>query len=146
VVAGLPRPRVLAVEWLDPPFVPGHWIPEMIERAGGVCVAGRAGERSVQVSWQQLERLDPDVLVVMPCGYGLAASLEDADRFQAQLERVAPRAVAQGKTFAVDGSAYFNRSGPRYITGIEILAGLLHPDACAPPDARTAVVWPVTAP
>lgn len=129
VVRGRPRPRVLVLEWLDPPFVPGHWVPEMIELAGGECVAGRVGERSVQVGWEQIARLDPDALVVMPCGYGLARSIEDADRFRAELERVAPRAVAAGNAFAVNGSAYFNRSGPRVADGVEVLGALLHPDA-----------------
>jgi iron complex transport system substrate-binding protein len=145
-VQGRARPRVLALEWLDPPFAPGHWLPEMVALAGGENLLGTSGGHSTQTSWDDVAGLDPDVLVIMPCGYDLAASLRDADRFAAQLQRIAPRAIADRRAFAVDGSAYFNRSGPRYITGIEILAGLLHPDACAPPDARTAVVWPVTAP
>jgi len=136
-----PRPRVLALEWLDPPFVPGHWVPEMIERAGGVCAAGRAGERSVEVGWDRIERLDPDVLIVMPCGYGLPASLRDADRFQVELERAAPRAIAAGRAFAVDGSACFNRSGPRVADGIEILGALLHPEAWPAPSPESAARW-----
>ncbi len=136
-----PRPRVLALEWLDPPFVPGHWVPEMIERAGGECVAGHAGERSDPVSWERIARLDPDALVVMPCGYGLARSIEDADRFRAELERVAPRAVATGNAFAVDGSAYFNRSGPRVADGVEILGGLLHPGAGMSVTQEAAIRW-----
>ena len=126
-VRGCPRPRVLAIEWLDPPFVPGHWTPEMIALAGGDNLAGEAGRPSRQVSWSDLAGLDPDVLVVMPCGYGLAQSLDDAARFADRLREVAPRAVGQGRAFVVDGSAYFNRSGPRVVDGVEILGALLHP-------------------
>jgi iron complex transport system substrate-binding protein len=140
-VAGRPRPRVLALEWLDPPFVPGHWVPEQIERAGGVCIAGRAGERSEQAGWERLAGLDPDALVVMPCGYGLQASLSDADRFATALVSAAPRAIATGHAWAVDGSAFFNRSGPRAVDGIEILASLLHPDAMGDAGPGTAARW-----
>lgn len=141
-VRGRTRARVLALEWLDPPFAPGHWLPEMIEIAGGENLLGSAGGHSTQAAWQDVATLDPDVLIVMPCGYGLDAALNDADRFTPELHEVAPRAIAHGRAFAVDGSAYFNRSGPRYVDGIEILAGLLHPDAFAAPDAATAAHWP----
>lgn len=140
-VAGRQRRRVLALEWLDPPFAPGHWLPEMIEIAGGENLLGTAGSHSTQHAWEDVAGLDPDVLIVMPCGYGLDASITDADRFADDLRRVAPRAISSGNAFAVDGSAYFNRSGPRYIDGIEILAGLLHPDVFAVPDATVAARW-----
>jgi iron complex transport system substrate-binding protein len=119
--------RVLAIEWLDPPFVPGHWVPQMIELAGGSCLAGGAGEPSREVRWPDLTGLDPDVLVVMPCGYGVERSCEEADRQAQWLREVAPRAVGAGRAFVVDGSSYFNRSGPRVVDGVEILAALLHP-------------------
>lgn len=141
VVEGAARPRVLAIEWLDPPFAPGHWVPEMIEVAGGENLVGRAGSHSTQTTWDQLADLDPDVLIIMPCGYDLEATRADADRAAERLRAVAPRAVAAGRAFIVDGSAYFNRSGPRFITGVEILAGLLHPDRFAPPPAGTAERW-----
>ena len=140
-VAGLPRPGVLAIEWLDPPFVPGHWVPEMIELAGGRPLAGTVGQPSRQVSWNELAPLDPDVLVVMPCGYGLPQARADAGRHGRALARVAPRAIAEGRAFVVDGSAYFNRSGPRVVDGVEILAALLHPGGdvrCPTSDARGA--------
>jgi len=140
-VSGQPRPRVLAIEWLDPPFAPGHWLPEMIEIAGGTNLMGTAGGHSTQHAWEDVAGLDPDVLIIMPCGYGLDATIADADRFARELHTVAPRAIQSGNAFAVDGSAYFNRSGPRYIDGIEILAGLLHPDAFAAPDATVAARW-----
>lgn len=127
-VDGAERPAVLAVEWLDPPFVPGHWVPEMIELAGGRCVAGAPGRPSRQVAWDQLAGLDPDVLIVMPCGFGLARSRVEAHAHAVELSRVAPRALGAGRAFVVDGSSYFNRSGPRVVDGVEILAALLHPE------------------
>ncbi len=126
-VAGLARPTVLGIEWLDPPFIPGHWVPEMIEIAGGLSLRGSVGGRSTQVEWTDLDLLDPDVLLIMPCGYGLEAARRDADRYAPELLNIAPRAVLEDRAFVVDASSYFNRSGPRVIDGVEILAALLHP-------------------
>jgi iron complex transport system substrate-binding protein len=122
------RVKVLAIEWLDPPFVPGHWTPEMIELAGGVDLFGSHGKPSRQLAWEDLSGADPDALLIMPCGYGLEQSRADADRYADRLVSVAQRAVESGRAFVVDGSAYFNRSGPRMATGVEILGTLLHPD------------------
>lgn len=127
-VSDAARPRVLALEWLDPPFVPGHWVPEMVEIAGGINLAGRAGARSTQEDWDALTGLDPDALVVMPCGYGLGAARQDAHRYASRLRAVAPRAISEGRAYVVDASSYFNRSGPRVVDGVEILAALLHPE------------------
>jgi iron complex transport system substrate-binding protein len=140
-VAGAPRPRVLALEWLDPLFVPGHWVPEMIDLAGGECVAGEAKGRSVETTEEELAESDPDVLLIMPCGYGLAATRRDAAEHAELLARLAPRAIDGGRAFVVDGSAYFNRSGPRIVDGIEILGGLLHPELLALPMAGAADTW-----
>lgn len=139
-IAGRPRPRVLALEWLDPPFTPGHWVPEQIERAGGLNLIGEAGGHSKQVDWADLQGLDPDVLVIMPCGYGLEASRKDADRAAQHLQRVAPRAIERGRAFVVDGSSYFNRSGPRVVDGIEILTALFQPGTL-PQRPDDAAVW-----
>ncbi|MCI0436774.1 MAG: cobalamin-binding protein [Gemmatimonadetes bacterium] len=136
-----PRPRVLAIEWLDPPFTPGHWVPEMIDAAGGHNLAGTAGDRSRETSWDALAELDPDVLLIMPCGFGLDASLRDADAHAGPLRRVAPRAIREGRAFAVDGSALFNRSGPRVVDGIELLGALLHPECFGHTAAERAAVW-----
>jgi iron complex transport system substrate-binding protein len=125
-VAGLPRPRVLAVEWLDPVFAPGHWVPEMIELAGGRCVAGTAGGPSRAVEWSELAGLDPEVLLVVPCGYDLDRSRAEADAHAGQLVAVARRAIAAGRAWVADASSYFNRSGPRVVDGVEILGHLLH--------------------
>lgn len=127
-VADAARPRVLAVEWLDPPFVPGHWTPQVIQVAGGENLLGTAGGPSRQVSWEELTGLDPDVLLVMPCGYRLDRAAGDADRYAARLIGVAPRAVAAGRAVVLNGSDYFNRSGPRMVDGIEILGAVLHPE------------------
>jgi len=140
-VAGAGAPSVLAIEWLAPPFEPGHWVPEMVTAAGGDCLAGRAGEPSRQTEWSELAGLDPDVLVIMPCGYGLDASQRDADAHADRLREIAPRAISQGHAWIVDASAYFNRSGPRVVDGVEILAGILHPDRCAAPLSDRARVW-----
>lgn len=141
-VRGRARPRVLAIEWLDPPFVPGHWTPEMIALAGGDNLVGDAGRPSRQLDWSAITGLDPDVLIVMPCGYGLGQSQVGAAAHAERLEAVAPRAVESGRAFVVDGSAYFNRSGPRFATGVEILGALLHPDLFPGADlAGRAVVW-----
>lgn len=126
-VADRRTPKVLMLEWLDPPFVPGHWVPEMVTLAGGCCLAGMPGQRSVQVSWDDLEGLDPDVVLVEPCGYELERAAAEAERFQDHLRRVAPRAVGEGRVWALD-SARFSRSGPRVAEGIEALAAILHPD------------------
>lgn len=122
-------PRVLAIEWLDPPFVPGHWTPQMIAGAGGKDMFGETGRPSRQVSWDALAAADPDVLLIMPCGYDLERSRADAALQAERLVAVAPRAVEGGRAFVVDGSAYFNRSGPRMATGVEILGALLHPES-----------------
>ena len=134
-------PRVLGIEWFDPPFAPGHWVPEMIELAGGRNLAGEAGQPSREVSWDEMGDLDPDALLLMPCGYGLEAARDDADVHSERLREVAPRAIAEGRAWVVDASSYFNRSGPRFVTGVEILGGLLHPNRLPAPDPAVAAVW-----
>ena len=121
-------PRVLALEWLEPPFVPGHWVPEMVALAGGNLLRGVAARPSFAVRWEDLAGLDPDVLLVMPCGFDLAAARADADRCRASLCAVAPRAVRSARAFAVAATAHFSRPGPRVADGVELLAALLHPD------------------
>lgn len=114
-VAGKPRPRVLALEWLDPPYVPGHWVPEMIATAGGELVAGTAGRPSYRMEWPELRTLEPDVLLIMPCGFHLEAAQSEIERHAGALRDLAPRMLA------LDASAYFSRSGPRVADGVEIL-------------------------
>lgn len=127
-VAGRPRPRALALEWLDPPFLGGHWIPEMIALAGGEDVVGRAGKKSPQVEWDSLAGLDPDVVISMPCGWYLDDSRAQALAHRAQLDSLGARQV-----FAVDAASTFSRPGPRLVDGVELLGHLFHPDQVRPP-------------
>jgi iron complex transport system substrate-binding protein len=127
-VAGADRPRVLAIEWLDPPFVAGHWVPEMISIAGGIDPLGGVGAKSRTVDWPELETAEGDVVLAMPCGYDAVRSAHEAEAFADRLARLhADRIVA------VDASAYFSRPGPRLVAGVELLAGILHPDRAPRP-------------
>lgn len=128
-VGAEPRPRVLALEWLDPPFLGGHWIPEMIEIAGGEDVVGQAGQKSPQVEWGALVGLDPDVIVAMPCGW----YLEDS-RAQALAHRERLGALGAGRLFAVDAASTFSRPGPRLVDGVELLGHLFHPEQVEAPE------------
>jgi iron complex transport system substrate-binding protein len=127
-VAGAPRPRVLALEWLDPPFLGGHWVPEMIEIAGGEALLSETGEKSREVNWDDLRELGPDVAVVMPCGYYVEESSRQASQHADQLA-----ALKAGRIWAVDAASSFSRPGPRLVDGVELLAHLLHPDRADPP-------------
>ncbi len=129
-VRGAPRPRVAALEWLDPVFVAGHWTPQLIEYAGGVDAVGFAGEPSRTAEWAEIAAVEPEVVVVMPCGYDAARSLEEAEGHRAELEALGAREVV-----AVDASAYFSRPGPRLVDGLEVLAHQLHPDLVPEPAA-----------
>ncbi len=140
-VVDRPRPRVLALEWLDPPFAPGHWVPEMVEIAGGDNLVGAAGSHSLEIPWAQAEGLDPDRLLLVPCGYAMDRARQDADEARGRLRRLAAPAIDAGRA-AVGDSAYFSRSGPRVVDGIEALAAWLHPDAGLPaPDERILQGW-----
>jgi iron complex transport system substrate-binding protein len=127
-VASEGRPRVLALEWLDPPFLGGHWIPEMIAIAGGENVAGSPGQKSPQVAWEDLRGLDPDVVVSMPCGWYL-----DESRAQALAHRERLDSLGARRVFAVDAASTFSRPGPRLVDGVELLGHLLHPELVEPP-------------
>lgn len=128
-VAGEARPRVLALEWLDPPFLGGHWVPEMVAIAGGEDVAGSPGQKSPQVEWEQLSGLDPEVIVAMPCGWYLDDSLAQAREHRERLE-----ALGAGRVFAVDAASTFSRPGPRLVDGVELLGHLFHPEQVQPPE------------
>jgi iron complex transport system substrate-binding protein len=118
------RPRVLFLEWLDPPFAPGHWVPEMIERADGTNLIDAAGIPSRQVPWSDVEGLDPDYLLIEPCGFDLDQAYADAERHRDRLTAIAPRAIAEGKAWLLH-SAWFSRSGPRVVEGVETLSEIL---------------------
>jgi len=141
-VSGEPAPRVLLLEWLDPPFTPGHWVPEMVELAGGRNLLGKAGLRSVQVTPEEVGDCDPDYLLIEPCGFDLDRAEEDANRHREWLGSVAGRAVSGGRAWLLH-SAWFSRSGPRIVEGVEALAAILHPHAV--PDLSfegRARAWP----
>jgi len=121
-VAGRPRPRVLLLEWTDPPFAPGHWIPEMVQLAGGDPVLGTAGEKSRRVTWEQVHEARPEVVVVAPCGYGLEGATALAEDLVGR--GLLPAGVP---VHAVDANASWARPGTRLVDGVEELAGLLHP-------------------
>jgi len=119
------RPRVLCLEWLDPLFQGGHWIPEMVGLAGGDPVLATAGEKSVRIGWEQVFEADPEVIVVMPCGYHLAETVEQFHSVPLPPEWAGLTAVQRGEVYAVDGTAYFSRPGPRLVDGLEVLAAIL---------------------
>jgi iron complex transport system substrate-binding protein len=121
-VAGRPRPRVMLLEWTDPPFAPGHWVPEMIEAAGGEPLLGAAGARSERVTWDAVRRAEPEVVVAAPCGFDRAGSQRLADELVAS--GVLPPGVP---VHAVDANAAWARPGTRLVDGVEELAALLHP-------------------
>ena len=118
------RPRkVAALEWLAPPYIGGHWIPQLIEMAGGVDLLGLPGERSRPASWEEIAATEPDVVIVMPCGFGVARAADEA------LDHHGPlTALGAQRIVAVDASSYFSRPSPRLVDGLEILAHAVHPD------------------
>jgi iron complex transport system substrate-binding protein len=131
-VVGRRRPRVFVLEWPDPPFNAGHWVPEMVDAAGGVPVLAEARARSRRLEWEEIAAEEIDVTVFSPCGFDLAGSVEQAASF---LER--PEASRLGRVVAVDANAFFSRPGPRVVDGVELLAELLHPERPAPLPAGT---------
>jgi iron complex transport system substrate-binding protein len=135
---GFVPPRVAAVEWLDPPFASGHWVPEQVRLAGGWELLGAEGGRSVETTWGAVAEVDPAIIVLMPCGFDLATTVREWDRTPLPPGWGDLRAVRDGQLFAVDGSAYFSRPGPRVIDGIEVLAEIIDPaafDGIAPADS-----------
>ena len=123
----MPAPRVAALEWLDPPYIGGHWVPQMIELAGGEDPLGFPGEKSRVATWEEIEAARPEVIVVMPCGYDAARSEEEARSYSDELA-----AVGAEKVVAVDAAAYFSRPGPRLVDGLELLANVLHAQPLIP--------------
>jgi iron complex transport system substrate-binding protein len=119
-VRGSRRPRVYAMEWLDPPFSAGHWVPEMVETAGGDEVLGKAGLKSQRITLERILEAQPEIIVLMPCGFSLQRTIDEYRRTE-----FLPG--WNGEVYAVDGSSYFNRSGPRLVDGVEILAEIFHP-------------------
>jgi iron complex transport system substrate-binding protein len=142
-VRSRPRPRVAAIEWLEPVFVAGHWTPQLIELAGGEDVLGSPGEPSVLSSWEEVRLAQPEVVVVMPCGYDAPRAHEEARAHIGGLGSVSAQRVV-----AVNASAYFSRPGPRLVDGLELLAHILHPELLpeSPAEALTVELQAAAAP
>jgi iron complex transport system substrate-binding protein len=126
-VDGLPRRRVVCLEWLDPPYTGGHWVPQMVAAAGGEDVAGKPGEKSAQTTWSALRRASPDLAVVMPCGLYVDEASQEAIHHRSELEALG------AEVRAVDAASSFSRPGPRLVDGVELLAHLFHPAAADRP-------------
>ncbi|MGI8727838.1 MAG: ABC transporter substrate-binding protein [Solirubrobacterales bacterium] len=126
--AAAPKPRVAAIEWLDPPYVAGHWLPEMIEAAGGVDPLANPGERSRTLEWEEIAAARPEAAVVMPCGLYCHNALRETERHRSELA-----ALGVERAWAVDAASSFSRPGPRLADGVELLGHLLHPELVEAP-------------
>ena len=124
----LSRPRVFCMEWIDPVYCCGHWVPEMVRIAGGIDRLGREGTDSVRIQWKDVLQWKPEVLIVMPCGFGLEKAAEQARQLSTCPGWADLPAVRNSRVYAVDANSYFARPGPRVVEGTELLAHLLHPD------------------
>ena len=133
------RPRVFCMEWLDPPYVAGHWVPEMVEIAGGSCGIGKAGEPSFKVSWKEIADFAPQMLFIMPCGYDVEKTLCEIETVTKHDEWFSLPSTSKGQIYIFDANSYFSRPGPRVVDGLEILAKTIHPESMKsyepPPDA-----------
>ena len=132
-VEGARRLRVAALEWLDPVFIGGHWVPQMIELAGGEDMLGLPGEKSRTAEWSEVEAAAPEVVVSMPCGYYAEQAAAETMRWRRHLELLGARVIA------VDAAAYFSRPGPRLVDGVELLGHLLHPELVPAPPTRRSI-------
>lgn len=122
------RPRVVLLEWIDPPFCSGHWSPELVRIAGGIEGIGREGERSRTTAWEEILKFDPEFLIVACCGFNVERTLLDIPLLKGYPGFADLTCVRQRNVFAIDGNAYFSRSGPRLVDSVELLAHTLHPE------------------
>jgi iron complex transport system substrate-binding protein len=125
------HPRVACIEWIDPLMAAGNWMPELVERAGGVNLFGAAGKHAPWMTWEQLSAADPDVIALMPCGFDIARTEREMPALTQRSEWPRLKAVRDGQVVLTDGNQYFNRPGPRLVESLEILAEVLHPEAFA---------------
>ncbi|MFL6525579.1 MAG: cobalamin-binding protein [Nitrososphaera sp.] len=123
------KPKVLCLEWIDPIFTGGHWIPQMVEYAGGINGISSVGERSRRMDIDEAAQLDPDTIVLMPCGFDIKQTLKELSILARNEKWTSLRAVKNGNVYAVNANAYFSKPGPRIVVGLEILAKILHPEA-----------------
>jgi len=124
----LPKRRVFCLEWLDPPFASGHWVPEMVAMAGGADALARPKRDSVRTTWEAVVEAAPEVLIVMPCGFTLERTRRELPSAASRPEWKLIPAVRNGRVYVADGHSYFNGSGPRLVDGLEILSEILHPE------------------
>jgi iron complex transport system substrate-binding protein len=129
----LARVPVLALEWGDPPWGAGHWVPEMIEAAGGIPLLGEQGQNSRRLQWGDVARAAPEVVVFMPCSFGLKDAIENGRTLFDHEEFVQTPAAKNRRVFATDAQSFFSRSGPRLVDGLEILAAVAHPEVFGEP-------------
>lgn len=133
------RPRVFCMEWLDPPYVAGHWVPEMVAIAGGECGIGKAGEPSFKVSWKEIADFAPQMLFIMPCGYDIENTLGEINTVMQHEEWFSLPSTGKGQIYIFDANSYFSRPGPRVVDGLEIFAKTIHPELMKnyepPPDS-----------
>ncbi len=143
---GLDRPRVFCVEWFDPIFASGHWVPEMVEIAGGEDALGLAGQDSRKITWDRVLAYDPEVLILMPCGFEVGRAVEDLPLLARNDGWRSVAAVRSGAVFATSSSAYYSRPGPRLVDGLELMGRMIHPEAFGgemPPErARKVALQP----
>jgi iron complex transport system substrate-binding protein len=132
VTAQLPRPRVVCLEWTAPPFALGNWGPELVALAGGESLLGNAGRHSTAIPWESVRAAAPEVLIIAPCGFGLARTAGEMPALEAQPGWATLPAVREGRVFIADGNLYFNRSGPTVFDTIDLLAEMLHPQVFPP--------------
>jgi iron complex transport system substrate-binding protein len=133
------KPKVFMLEWLEPPFAPGHWVPEQVAAAGGVCLLGEAGQRSVTTTYEEIAAAAPDILVLIPCGYYTEDILRQIPKtiFPTGFREIP--AVRNNEIWALDATSYFSRPAPRLVDGAEILARIMHPEIFGAPSEREAV-------
>lgn len=126
------RPTVACIEWAEPLMAAGNWIPELVEMAGGISLFGAIGQHSPWLQWEQLLAANPDVIVLMPCGFDLQRTRQDAEQLAQHLHWSSLKAVQNGQVYITDGNQYFNRPGPRLVDSLEILLEILHPEVRSP--------------
>lgn len=126
------KPRVLCIEWLDPLFTSGHWVPQIVELAGAVNGVSKRGEPSRRMDWQEALEFDPEIIVLMPCGFDVKRTVKELWRIEKSENWKKFNAFRNKMIYAVDASSYFSRPGPRTVTGLEILAKIIHPDLFSP--------------
>lgn len=134
------RPGVFCLEWLDPPYAPGHWVPEMVERAGGTPLLGKTGQPSFRTDWDSILETAPEYVIVMPCGFNVEETLDRIGEVTKARQWHMLPAIRKGHCYIVDANSYFSRPSPRTVDGIELLAGIIHPDIFAERPGENSVL------